>query len=246
MACAVFGVALIALGVTLWRRDRADGARQAADQHAEAGPTPAAWRLAIVASFFLLYVGLEVCYSGWVATYADELHLGSGWGTAFTATFWGGFLVGRLFMTWRGERIETGRVLWTSVIAATAVAVLIAVVGAAPVAVLVGSAAFGAAIAPQFPTMLAHLHRRVPAHRDRHVVVHRGRRRRRAAPAPADRDALRRRRRLGPAVDDRDVVARQRRGALRHGPVGARVRCRGSRGRRRGTGVSEARSATNR
>ena len=54
------------------------------------------------------------------------------------------------------------RVLWISVIAATVIAVLIAVVGAAPVAVLVGSAAFGAAIAPQFPTMLAHLHRSVP------------------------------------------------------------------------------------
>jgi fucose permease len=162
LACGVFGVALVALGVTLWRRDRADGARRAAEQHAESGPTPAAWRLAIVASFFLLYVGLEVCYAGWVATYADELDLASGWGTAFTATFWGGFLLGRLFMTWRGERIATGRVLWVSVIAATVVAVLIAVVGAAPVAVLVASAAFGAAIAPQFPTMLAHLHRSVP------------------------------------------------------------------------------------
>jgi fucose permease len=162
LACAVFGVALVALGVTLWRRDRADGARRAAEQHEEAGPTPAAWRLAVVASFFLLYVGLEVCFAGWIATYADELDLGSGWGTAFTATFWGGFLLGRLLMTWRGERIETGRVLWVSVIAATVIAVLIAVVGAAPVAVLFGSAAFGAAIAPQFPTMLAHLHRSVP------------------------------------------------------------------------------------
>jgi len=107
-------------------------------------------------------VGLEVCFAGWVATYADELHLGAGWGTAFTATFWGGFLAGRLFMAWRGERLGTERVLWVSVGAATVIAVGIAVVGAAPVAILVGSAAFGAAIAPQFPTMLAHLHRTVP------------------------------------------------------------------------------------
>ena len=166
LACAVFGVALVALGVTLWRRDRADGARRAAEQHAESGPTPAPWRLAIVASFFLLYVGLEVCYAGWVATYADELDLGSGWGTAFTATFWGGFLLGRLFMTWRGERIETGRVLWVSVVAATAHR---------------GAhrrrrrGAGGRARRPrprsarrshpQFPTMLAHLHRAGAAHR---------------------------------------------------------------------------------
>jgi len=65
-------------------------------------------------------------------------------------------------MAWRGERLDTGRVLWVSVVAATVIAVGIAVVGAAPVAVLVGSAAFGAAIAPQFPTMLAHLHRTIP------------------------------------------------------------------------------------
>ena len=92
LACVGFGIALVALGVTLWRRDRADGARRAAEQHEEAGPTPAAWRLVIVSTFFLLYVGLEVGFAGWIATYADELDLGSGWGTAFTATFWGGFL----------------------------------------------------------------------------------------------------------------------------------------------------------
>jgi fucose permease len=162
LACGLFGVALIALGVTLWRRDRAEGARRAAEQHEEAGPTPAAWRLAVVASFFLLYVGLEVCFAGWIATYAEQLDLGAGWGTAFTATFWGGFLVGRLFMAWRGEHLETGRVLWVSVVAATVIAVGIAIAGAAPVAILVGSATFGAAIAPQFPTMLAHLHRSIP------------------------------------------------------------------------------------
>jgi fucose permease len=162
LACGVFGVALVALGVTLWQRDRADGARRAAEQHAEAGPTPAAWRLAIVASFFLLYVGLEVCFAGWVATYAHELGLAAAWGTAFTAIFWGGFLAGRLLMAWRGERLDTGRVLWASVVAATVIATGLAIVGGAPVAVLVGSAAFGAAIAPQFPTMLAHLHRSVP------------------------------------------------------------------------------------
>ena len=148
--------------MTLWRRDRAEGARRAAEQHAEAGPTPAAWRLAIIASFFLLYVGLEVCFAGWVATYADELGLGAGWGTVVTTGFWAGFLVGRLFMSWRGERLATGRVLWASVVAAIVTSVVIAVVGAAPFALLTGSAVLGAVVAPQFPTMLAHVHRTIP------------------------------------------------------------------------------------
>jgi len=162
LAAIVFGVPLVSLGAVLWRRDRAEGARRAAAQHHEAGPTPAVWRLAIVALFFLLYVGLEVCFAGWIATYADELGLGAAWPTALTATFWGGFLAGRLLMTWRGDRHPTGTVLRASVLAATAVAVAIALVGAAPVPLLLASGAFGMAIAPQFPTMLAHLHRVVP------------------------------------------------------------------------------------
>jgi fucose permease len=162
VATLTFAIGLGALGVGLWAGDRAEGARKAAEQHDEAGPTPEAWRLALVALFFLLYVGLEVCFAGWIATYADELHFGAGWPTALTATFWGGFLVGRLLMTWRGDRVSTGRVLWTSVLAATVLAVVIALAGSAAVAVLVASALFGVAIAPQFPTMLAHLHHAYP------------------------------------------------------------------------------------
>ncbi|MGZ4795800.1 MAG: MFS transporter [Acidimicrobiia bacterium] len=162
LATTTFGVVLAALGFVLWTRDRAEGARRAAEQHEEAGPSPAPWRLAFVAAFFLLYVGLEVCFAGWIATYADELHLGAGWPTALTATFWGGFLVGRLGMAWRGDRLDTGRVLWVSVLAATVIAVAIAVVGSAPVAILALAGLFGAVIAPQFPTMLAHLHRAFP------------------------------------------------------------------------------------
>jgi len=162
VATLTFATGLALLGITLWTRDRAEGARRAAEQHEEAGPTPAAWRLALVALFFLLYVGLEVCFSGWLATYADELHLGAGWGTALTSTFWGGFLVGRLLMTWRGDRVSTGVVLWSSVLAATGLAVAIALVGAHAIAILIGAGLFGAAIAPQFPTMLAHLHRAFP------------------------------------------------------------------------------------
>lgn len=162
LACAVFGGVLALLGVVLWRRDRATAAAHAAAQHEEAGPSPAAWRLALVAMFFLLYVGLEVCFAGWIATYADELGLGAGWPTILTTVFWAGFLVGRLLMVWRGDRFPTGRVLWVSVVTSTMLAVAIAGLGAQAVAVAVACALFGIVIAPQFPTMLAHLHRVVP------------------------------------------------------------------------------------
>lgn len=161
-ATVTFAVLLALVGVTLWRHDREEGARRAAEQHEEAGATPAAWRLALVAAYYFLYVGLEVGFAGWIATYADELHLGPGWPTALTATFWGGFLVGRLLMAWRGDRWGTDPVLWVSGAVATLLAVLIALVGGAAVALGVLAGLFGVAIAPQFPTMLAHLHRAFP------------------------------------------------------------------------------------
>jgi fucose permease len=160
--CVGFAAALGALGLLVWRRDRADGARRAAADHEAAGSPPDAWRLGIVAAFFLLYVGLEVCFAGWIATYAHEIGLGGGWATALTATFWAGFLAGRLVMTWRGDRVATGPLLRASVGAATLLAVSIALIGGHAIPLALASGLFGAVIAPQFPTMLTHLHQVIP------------------------------------------------------------------------------------
>lgn len=161
-ACALFGLGTGALACGLWFGDRAGSARQAASDHAEQGAAPDRWRLAIVGLFFLLYVGLEIGFSGWIATYSDELGLGTGWATGLTVAFWAGFLLGRIAMVWRGDAFATGRVLWWSVGLATVLAIGIALVGAHTLPLLAGSVLFGVVIAPQFPTMLAHLHRTVP------------------------------------------------------------------------------------
>ena len=161
-ACAVFALGTGALAAALWFGDRAGSARQAASDHAERDVAPDRWRLALVAAFFLLYVGLEIGFSGWLATYSDELGLASGWGTGLTVAFWAGFLVGRIAMVWRGDSFPTGRVLSWSVGLATVLAVGVGLVGARTIPLLVLSVLFGVVIAPQFPTMLAHLHRVVP------------------------------------------------------------------------------------
>ena len=161
-ACALFALGIAALAAALWFGDRHGAARQAAADHEEHGPAPDRWRLALVGLFFLLYVGLEIGFAGWIATYSNELGLGSGWATGLTAGFWAGFLGGRVFMVVWGDRVQTGRVLAWSVGGATALAVVIALVGARSGPLLVASVLFGAVIAPQFPTMLAHLHRVVP------------------------------------------------------------------------------------
>jgi len=161
-ACALFGAGTAGLAAVLWFGDRHGAARQAASDHDEHGPNPEWWRLALVGLFFVLYVGLEIGFAGWIATYSDELGLGSGWATGLTAAFWAGFLAGRLGMVWRGDDIDTGRVLRWSIGCATALAIAVALMGAHAIALLIASTLFGVATAPQFPTMLAHLHRVVP------------------------------------------------------------------------------------
>ncbi len=161
-ACAAFAAGTGAVACTLWFGDRAGSARQAADDHAQRGMAPERWRLALVALFFLLYVGLEIGFAGWIATYSDELGLGSGWATGLTVAFWVGFLLGRIAMVWRGDRIATGRILGWSVGVATLLAVGVGAAGSRTIPLLVLSVLFGAVIAPQFPTMLAHLHHVVP------------------------------------------------------------------------------------
>ena len=54
-----------------------------------------------VAVFFALYVGIEVGFSGWIATYAQAVGLGgSGTGAALTAVFWAAFTVGPARSAW--------------------------------------------------------------------------------------------------------------------------------------------------
>ncbi len=164
LAAACFVIPLALLGGVLLRRDRASRVLRADPTaiHADDGVRLAAWRLAIVGAFFFCNVGLESGWAGWIATYAHEIDLGNGWGIAFTAGFWGGFLAGRIAMARHGDALHAGRTLWTTMIAALALALAVAAAGSRPVPVLVASVLFGAAIAPQFPTMLVHLHRAVP------------------------------------------------------------------------------------
>ena len=65
-------------------------------------------------------------------------------------------------MVWRGDRLDTGRILWVSVTSSALLAVAMAIAGARMAPLLAASILFGFAISPQFPTMLAHLHRSVP------------------------------------------------------------------------------------
>ncbi len=126
--------------------------------HREAGSLPSHRRgLALVCVFFVLYVGLETGFAGWVHTYAEEIHLG-GVGTAglLTSVFWIGFTGGRLCAIWLARRVSMVGLLVWSCVAATAAVGAIAITGGSSPTVWVGTALFGATVGPQFPSMIAH------------------------------------------------------------------------------------------
>jgi FHS family Na+ dependent glucose MFS transporter 1 len=120
-------------------------------------------QLLAVACFFALYVGIEVGFAGWIATYAQSVHLGgSGAGAALTACFWGAFTVGRLGAIALAARVRAIALLLGSCIVSTlAAAAFVTARGSGPL-VWVATVVFAAGLAPQFATMLSFASEHLP------------------------------------------------------------------------------------
>ena len=119
--------------------------------------------LIAVAFFFALYVGIEVGFAGWIATYAQSVHLGgSGAGAALTAVFWGAFTVGRLGAVAIAARVRPVVLLiGACVLSSTAgIALVVARGHGAPVWIATVLFAFG--LAPQFASMIAFASEHLP------------------------------------------------------------------------------------
>lgn len=117
--------------------------------------------LVICATFFFLYVGLEIGFQGWILTYAEEIEFSARNATLVTSVFWVTFTGGRLVSAAIVNRIRPKVVMITSsVLSLVAALILVIGAGAAPT-VWAGTAMMGIATAPQFPVMLAYLERRM-------------------------------------------------------------------------------------
>jgi len=129
----------------------------AREEHSEHGRP----LLALLSAFFVLYVGLEIGFAGWVQTYGEEIRFSELAATWLTTTFWIGFTGGRLLASVLGHRFRP-KVLLIASCSLTIVAAVVLIVGdgrAAPV--WAGAALMGLATAPQFPVMLTYLERRI-------------------------------------------------------------------------------------
>ena len=111
--------------------------------------------VAHVAIFFLLYVGGEVGFSGWIHTYAEDQGM-SGSNPAFvTAIFWASFALARLVAIPLSKIFKPLTIVgWAC--ALSLVGLIIMIVGdTSTFSIWCGAALFGFASGPQYPTMIA-------------------------------------------------------------------------------------------
>ncbi|HEY5662695.1 MAG TPA: MFS transporter [Ilumatobacter sp.] len=117
--------------------------------------------LALLATFFLLYVGLEIGFAGWITTYGREISFSDLEATWLTVTFWVGFTLGRLLSSIIVQRVRPKLLLGGSCVLTIVVAAALIVGDGRPVTVWIGAGAMGLATAPQFPMMFTYLERRI-------------------------------------------------------------------------------------
>lgn len=155
-------IAVVAVGVGGWTLLVAGPRPPSVAAHArgEAAPTRL---LAAVGVFFVLYVGLEMGFAGWVYTYGETIDLGgAGAAAALTAVFWVSFTAGRAIAIVVARTVAPGVMLGGAAVLTVAAAALLVVAGGAPVPVWIGTALFGLAVSPQFATMIAFAERHMP------------------------------------------------------------------------------------
>lgn len=152
---AVVAPCFLLLAAWLWRTH--EPAHRAAATHDPETQRSRRGLIALICAFFVLYVGLEAGFAGWVHTWAEQIHLGgTGAAGVLTSVFWAGFSGGRIIAIWLSRRLSAVELLVGSCSAAL-VAIVVLVIGDGSHAVVWGATAvFGATVGPQFPTMIAY------------------------------------------------------------------------------------------
>jgi len=109
----------------------------------------------VVSVFFMLYIGGEVGFGGWIFTYAEEIGMAGSLPALVTGAFWGAFCLGRLVAIPVSGRVRPLLVVF-SACALSVVALAVMILGSGEIwTVWFGAAVFGFAAGPQYPTMLA-------------------------------------------------------------------------------------------
>jgi len=149
----IYAGAMAALGVYLWRVSSPVIRSQQKNQKQDSFGMPLI--LLVTALLFLIYVGSEVSYSGWVFSIAESAY-GLSPITAGTVTslFWGGVAVGRILgiPLYKWLRVET--ILYVCFMIAMAALALMLLLPQSSALLWVGTVLFGLGMSLIFPSLM--------------------------------------------------------------------------------------------
>jgi FHS family Na+ dependent glucose MFS transporter 1 len=118
--------------------------------------------VALLASFFFLYVGAEAGFAGWIFTYATALDLTGKTAAAYlTSAFWGALTLGRLLAIPIAARVRPRSILLGSLIGCLASVGLVLLWPTALAATWLGTLGLGLSMASVFPTTLSLAERQI-------------------------------------------------------------------------------------
>ncbi len=117
--------------------------------------------LIVLSAFFVVYVGLEAGFAGWVYTYGEEIEFSDLAATWLTTAFWIGFTSGRVLASALGQRVRPKSLLTASCLLTVFAAGVLVVGDGRTTPVWIGAVLMGVATAPQFPAMFTYLERRI-------------------------------------------------------------------------------------
>jgi FHS family Na+ dependent glucose MFS transporter 1 len=118
--------------------------------------------LVLIVAFFIMYVGAEVGFGGWIYTYALELKLANETSGAYlTSAFWGAFTLGRLFSIPIAARLRPRWILLGDLVGCILGLLLIIIFPASVLVLWAGAMILGVSMASIFPTMISLAERRM-------------------------------------------------------------------------------------
>jgi FHS family Na+ dependent glucose MFS transporter 1 len=165
-ATAFWAFAAAIVPVALWQL-RVPSPAVPADGEGDAAPANVlrryAFFLTLLAALFVMHVGAELAFGGWIFSYADELQIG-GTTTArvLNSVFWGGLVVGRIIGIPLSLRLSSRAMLQLDLVGAGASLALIGFLPDWSPALWIGTAIFGMAIASMFATCINYTGEHMP------------------------------------------------------------------------------------
>jgi len=121
-----------------------------------ARPAPSRRALVAVASFFFLYVGLELGFGGWIFTFAEARGFhGPTTAAWLTSAFWIAFTVGRLLGVATARRFSATRLLLGDAALAVAGAGALVAAGSNTTGIWLATVVIGLALATMYPSMMS-------------------------------------------------------------------------------------------